>query len=44
MDREDARRELARLRAEIERHNDLYYVRDAPEITDAEYDRLFRQL
>ncbi|HOU53781.1 MAG TPA: NAD-dependent DNA ligase LigA [Myxococcota bacterium] len=44
MDREEARRELARLRAEIERHNELYYVRDAPEITDAEYDRLFRRL
>ena len=32
------------LRREIERHNHLYYVRDAPEITDAEYDRLFREL
>ena len=32
------------LRREIERHNHLYYVRDAPQITDAEYDRLFREL
>jgi DNA ligase (NAD+) len=32
------------LRREIERHNHLYYVTDAPEITDAEYDRLFREL
>lgn len=32
------------LRAEIERHNNLYYVLDAPEIPDAEYDRLFREL
>jgi DNA ligase (NAD+) len=32
------------LRHEIERHNRLYYVEDAPEITDAEYDRLFREL
>ena len=32
------------LRREIERHNRLYYVSDAPEITDAEYDRLFREL
>jgi DNA ligase (NAD+) len=32
------------LRREIERHNRLYYVEDAPEITDAEYDRLFREL
>ena len=35
---------VARLRAEVERHNRLYYVEDAPEITDAEYDRLFREL
>jgi DNA ligase (NAD+) len=32
------------LRAEIERHNYLYYVLDRPEIGDAEYDRLFREL
>jgi DNA ligase (NAD+) len=32
------------LRAELERHNHLYYVLDAPEIPDAEYDRLFREL
>jgi DNA ligase (NAD+) len=32
------------LRHEIERHNRLYYVEDAPEITDAEYDKLFREL
>lgn len=32
------------LRREIERHNRLYYVEDAPEITDAEYDRLLREL
>jgi len=34
----------AALRAALERHNRLYYVEDAPEITDAEYDRLFREL
>ena len=32
------------MRKEIEGHNDLYYVKDAPRITDAEYDRLFREL
>ncbi len=32
------------LRREIERHNYLYYVKDAPEVSDAEYDRLFREL
>jgi DNA ligase (NAD+) len=32
------------LRREIEQHNFLYYVKDAPEVTDAEYDRLFQEL
>ncbi|HJV11613.1 MAG TPA: NAD-dependent DNA ligase LigA [Burkholderiales bacterium] len=32
------------LRKSIERHNRLYYVEDAPQITDAEYDRLFAEL
>lgn len=36
--------EIRHLRAEIERHNRLYYAEDAPEITDAEYDALFRRL
>jgi len=35
---------VAQLRREIERHNYLYYVKDAPEITDAEYDALMREL
>jgi DNA ligase (NAD+) len=34
----------ARLREQIERANNAYYVLDAPEISDAEYDRLFREL
>ena len=33
-----------KLRAEIERHSHQYYVLDAPLISDAEFDRLFRQL
>ncbi|MDX6585424.1 MAG: ligase [Solirubrobacterales bacterium] len=32
------------LRGLIEQHNHLYYVKDAPSITDAEYDRLFQEL
>jgi DNA ligase (NAD+) len=38
------KQDLARLRGEIEKHNRLYHVEDAPQITDAEYDRLFREL
>jgi DNA ligase (NAD+) len=39
-----AEKEVARLRREIERHNHHYYVLDDPEISDAEYDVLFRRL
>ena len=35
---------VGRLRAEINRHNHLYHVLDSPEISDAEYDGLMRQL
>jgi DNA ligase (NAD+) len=34
----------AELRAQLNRHAHLYYTLDAPEIPDAEYDRLFREL
>jgi DNA ligase (NAD+) len=34
----------ASLRAEIERHNHAYYVLDAPTVSDAEFDRLYREL
>jgi DNA ligase (NAD+) len=36
--------QVARLREQIERANNAYYINDAPEISDAEYDRLFREL
>jgi DNA ligase (NAD+) len=35
---------LQKLREDINRHNYQYYVLDRPEITDAEYDRLFDAL
>jgi DNA ligase (NAD+) len=37
-------RELENLRDQIRRHEDLYYVQDNPEISDAEYDSLLEQL
>lgn len=39
-----ARIRHAELRESLRRHNHNYYVLDAPEISDAEYDELFRQL
>ncbi|HMG35087.1 MAG TPA: NAD-dependent DNA ligase LigA [Blastocatellia bacterium] len=42
IDRTAAR--IAELRQKIEYHNYLYYVKDNPEISDAEYDRMMREL
>ena len=39
-----ARRRAAELRAALRHHNHRYYVLDNPEIEDAEYDCLFREL
>ena len=43
LDAEEAAAELARLAAEIARHDALYHGRDAPEIDDAAYDALRRR-
>lgn len=37
-------KEMAKLRKEINEHNYRYYVLDAPVISDAEFDQLFRRL
>lgn len=41
---EAAGKRAEELRRQLEQHNRLYYVLDAPSITDAEYDELFREL
>lgn len=40
----DIQHEIEKLRAEIERHSDLYYQQDAPEISDFEFDQLLERL
>ncbi|MHC1729849.1 MAG: NAD-dependent DNA ligase LigA [Syntrophobacteraceae bacterium] len=42
--REGIRERIDELRRSISYHNYRYYALDQPEITDAEYDRLFREL
>jgi len=43
-DEVQAKQRIDELRAEIERHNRLYYINAAPEITDREYDQLLQSL
>ena len=40
----EPKEEIAYLTRELERHNHLYYVLDAPQIPDYEYDRMLRRL
>jgi DNA ligase (NAD+) len=42
--RKSARARVDELRELVRRHDHLYYVENAPEITDAEYDALFAEL
>lgn len=44
LSREEAAGRIQKLRAELARHNHLYYVLDRPEIEDDRYDLLFREL
>ncbi|HUV01941.1 MAG TPA: NAD-dependent DNA ligase LigA [Desulfobacteria bacterium] len=43
-EKEAVKKHIEDLRTELHYHNYRYYVLDAPEISDAEYDRLFREL
>ncbi len=44
MKKTEAEKRIRELRGEIHRHDHLYYVQDAPIISDREYDRLYREL
>ena len=41
---DEAKNKIARLRAEIERHEFLYRIKNAPEISDDDFDMLMRRL
>ena len=38
------KKEYFALVAELNKHNDLYHKKDSPEISDQEYDQLFKRL
>ena len=44
MDENAAKKEISELRAQVNYHNYRYYVLDSPEISDQEYDALFKRL
>ena len=44
LSRSEAQKRAEELRDLIEQHNYRYYVLDDPEVPDAEYDRLMREL
>ncbi len=44
MRRSEAAQEVEKLSEEIRRHNQLYYQHAQPEISDAEFDKMFRRL
>ncbi|HEV8579977.1 MAG TPA: NAD-dependent DNA ligase LigA [Thermoanaerobaculia bacterium] len=44
MTRDQANERIAKLRSAIRHHDYLYYVEDRPEVSDEEYDRLYREL
>jgi len=44
MKKEAAEKKIVKLRKEIRHHDYLYYVKDVPEISDYEYDRIYHEL
>ena len=44
MTEKEAQKKIVELSAEINRHNELYYLKDKPEISDFEFDKLLEQL
>ena len=41
---DDIKKQIEGLRAELHKHNDLYYINSSPEISDIDYDNMMHQL
>ncbi len=44
MDKQEIKQRINALRERVNYHNNLYYIKEAPEISDSEFDALFREL
>ncbi len=44
MDKQEIKQKIDHLREQVNYHNYLYYVKDEPELSDREFDELFREL
>jgi DNA ligase (NAD+) len=44
MGKEDIKKKIEALKNEIRRHDELYYVQNNPQLTDQEYDKLYKKL
>ena len=44
MTEKEAQKKIVELSTEINRHNELYYLKDKPEISDYDFDKLLEQL
>ena len=44
MKKKDAKKRIEYLKKEINRHNTLYHLENKPEVSDIEYDRLYKEL
>ena len=44
MDKKNVKKRIKELEALLEKHNDLYFNQDSPEITDYEFDQLSLEL
>ena len=40
----DIKKQIEDLRAELHKHNDLYYINSNPEISDLDYDKMMHKL